>query len=261
MTENELRKKFVDTAVSYVGVKQGSARHKSIVDTYNTIRPLPQGYKLQYNDAWCAGFASAMAQLCGIVDLIPVECSCPRMVTLAKKMGIWVENDAYVPKAGDLILYNWADNGIGDNTGNPDHVGVAVSVSNGKIKVIEGNKSKAVGYRELAVNGRYIRGFVAPKFASKATSSEDTTVSNSNTSSKGGVKVELSILKQGSKGEQVKALQALLVGYGYSIGASGVDGSFGPATLKAVKEFQTKEKIGIDGSVGPITWKHLLGVS
>ena len=33
------------------------------------------------------------------------------------------------------------------------------------IKVIEGNMSDAVGYRKLAVNGRYIRGFGVPKYA------------------------------------------------------------------------------------------------
>ena len=33
-------------------------------------------------------------------------------------MGCWQENDAYVPSPGDAILYDWQDNGIGDNTGN-----------------------------------------------------------------------------------------------------------------------------------------------
>ena len=42
----------------------------------------------------------------------------------------------------------------------------------GAIKVIEGNKSNAVGYRDLAVNGKYIRGFVTPKYSSKATKGE-----------------------------------------------------------------------------------------
>lgn len=76
---------------------------------------------------------------------------------------------------GDLfegILYDWDDNGVGDNTGSADHIGIVVSVSGGVIKVIEGNKSNAVGYRELAVNGKYIRGFVTPKYSSKATKEE-----------------------------------------------------------------------------------------
>ena len=82
------------------------------------------------------------------------------------------ENDAYTPSAGDMILYDWDDNGVGDNTGSADHIGIVVSVSGGVIKVIEGNKSNAVGYRDLAVNGKYIRGFVTPKYSSKATKEE-----------------------------------------------------------------------------------------
>lgn len=93
-------------------------------------------------------------------------------VVMLKNMGIWVENDAYTPSAGDMILYDWDDNGVGDNTGSADHIGIVVSVSGGVIKVIEGNKSNAVGYRELAVNGKYIRGFVTPKYSSKATKEE-----------------------------------------------------------------------------------------
>ena len=37
-----------------------------------------------------------------------------KMIALAKKMGIWVENDSYVPDSGDYILYDWQDNGIHD---------------------------------------------------------------------------------------------------------------------------------------------------
>lgn len=108
----------------------------------------------------------------GLTDIIPRECSCNQFIQLAKNMGIWVENDAYTPSAGDMILYDWDDNGVGDNTGSADHIGIVVSVSGGVIKVIEGNKSNAVGYRELAVNGKYIRGFVTPKYSSKATKEE-----------------------------------------------------------------------------------------
>ena len=37
----------------------------------------------------------------------------------AQAMGIWQENDAYVPQIGDIIMYDWDDNGNGDNTGWP----------------------------------------------------------------------------------------------------------------------------------------------
>ena len=89
---------------------------------------------------------------------------------LAKQKGIWVESDSYTPKQGDLILYDWDDTGSGDASSGADHIGIVVSVSGKSIKVIEGNNGDAVAYRTIQVNGRYIRGFVTPKYASKATS-------------------------------------------------------------------------------------------
>lgn len=158
------RQKFVKQMQAWVGLNEGNGSHKKIVDIYNTIKPLPVGYKLKYTDEWCAGTVSAAAQECGATDIIPVECSCPRMVTKAKKMGIWVERDDYVPKPGDLVLYDWADSGKGDNKGDPDHVGAVEKVVGSTITVIEGNYSNSVKRRPLEVNGKNIRGFIAPKY-------------------------------------------------------------------------------------------------
>ena len=72
--------------------------------------------------------------------------------------------------------------------------------------------------------------------------------------------MNLSVLKKGSKGETVKALQILLIGYGYPCGKYGADGDFGSATESAVKSYQQYEKLGVDGIVGPATWAKLLGV-
>ena len=172
MTEKEIRSKVVEIAKGWLGCKESDGSHKKIIDTYNACKPLPRSYAVKYTDAWCATFASAVGIKAGLTDIIPRECSCNQFIQLAKNMGIWVENDAYTPSAGDMILYDWDDNGVGDNTGSADHIGIVVSVSGGVIKVIEGNKSNAVGYRDLAVNGKYIRGFVTPKYSSKATKEE-----------------------------------------------------------------------------------------
>lgn len=72
--------------------------------------------------------------------------------------------------------------------------------------------------------------------------------------------VELAVLKKGVKGDSVKALQTLLIGYGYSCGKCGADGDFGAATLKAVKAYQKANGLVVDGEVGPATWGKLLGV-
>ncbi len=74
-------------------------------------------------------------------------------------------------------------------------------------------------------------------------------------------KVNLKMLKKGDKGADVKALQTLLIGYGYSCGSYGADGDFGSATDKAVKAYQKDNGLDVDGIVGPATWSKLLGVN
>ena len=61
-------------------------------------------------------------------------------------------------------------------------------------------------------------------------------------------------LKRGSKGDRVKELQTKLNKLGYNLV---VDGSFGPATDNAVKDFQKKYGLAVDGIVGPNTTKKL----
>lgn len=68
------------------------------------------------------------------------------------------------------------------------------------------------------------------------------------------------VLKKGSKGDSVKALQILLKGYGYSLGIWGVDSSFGSATENAVEAFQEDNNLEANGKVDPLTWDKLLGV-
>ncbi len=67
------------------------------------------------------------------------------------------------------------------------------------------------------------------------------------------------VLTRGAAGDEVKLLQTLLISAGYSVGDSGADGSFGPATDAAVRKFQREHDLAVDGSVGPLTWGALLG--
>lgn len=58
------------------------------------------------------------------------------------------------------------------------------------------------------------------------------------------------LLKPGNSGQQVKELQAYLIGWGYGVT---VDGGYGAKTTAAVKAFQRDAHTGIDGIVGPLT--------
>lgn len=167
MTEKQLRTSVVSIFESWLGYNETNGKHKKIIDIYNQHKPLARGYKVKYTDEWCATAVSAVFIQAGLTDIADTECSCSKMIELYKAKGRWQESDSYVPEPGDLIMYDWEDSGKDDNVGTPNHVGMVVSVSGKTIRVIEGNKGEAVAYRNLSVNGKYIRGYCLPDYASK----------------------------------------------------------------------------------------------
>ena len=158
------RTAIVTQAQSWLGCRESDGSHKKIIDVYNSHKPRARGYKLKYTDAWCSGFVSACAIACNATDIIPTEVGCGKHIALFQKMGIWVEQDSYIPAPGDFLFYDWEDNGKGDNKGGANHVGIVEKVEGGKLTVIEGNYSNCVKRRILKVDGRYIRGYGVPKY-------------------------------------------------------------------------------------------------
>lgn len=73
--------------------------------------------------------------------------------------------------------------------------------------------------------------------------------------------IDLPVLKKGAKGDSVKAMQILLMGYGYDMAGYGADASFGGATEQALKAYQSASGLESDGACGPKTWRKLLGVN
>lgn len=169
MTENELRQSVVTIINAWIGGTKGSDKHLDILDAYNTYKPLARGYRVQVGDAYCATTVSAAWIRAGIAEYTGTECSCNNLINLAKSKGIWVEDDAHVPQIGDACVYDWDDDGKGDDVGKAEHIGIVSAVSGGKFTVTEGNMSGGkVGQRSMAVNGRYIRGFICPDYAAIA---------------------------------------------------------------------------------------------
>lgn len=167
-TESKARMQVVETAESYLGCNEADGSYLPILDTYNAQSPLPQDYALQPEDSWCAAFVSCVAIDCGITDILPTECSCQRQIDLWQQLGRWEENDGYVPQPGDVIYYDWQDNGLRDCTGWADHVGLVVGVKWPFARIIEGNKDDQVTYRHILLGGRYIRGYGLPDYGNLA---------------------------------------------------------------------------------------------
>ena len=167
-----VRSTVADKMVAWEGYSEQNGKYRAIIDGYNQYLPTAvkagcANYQVKYSDEWCATCASYAYIACGLGYLFPVECSCPRMVILAKKMGIWQEADNYRPDIADAVLYDWDDSGNGDNVGTPDHIGIVIAVNGNTFTVMEGNNGETVKRRTMSVNGKYIRGFITPKFGTE----------------------------------------------------------------------------------------------
>jgi len=266
MTELQLRRQLCDTARSWLGAKEADGSHRPIIDRYNAIRPLPGGVRLGYDDPWCAAFVSAVGEQCGLERIVFPHCNCQAMIALYKAAGRWEEQDFAVPRIGDIIFYDWDDDGTGDCTGTADHVGIVTAVDGDLLTVVEGNKSDAVSERKLYAGARFIRGYGQPDYASLAADDPAPSSSPQPPSSRiSNLKTQNSLaiptLRRGDSGETVRALQLLLIGRGCRCGPWGADGDFGPATQGAAESFQRGHRLSVDGIVGPATWSALLGLS
>ena len=252
MTEQQLRQKVVNIAKDWLGYRESNGSHKPIIDLYNSHKPLARGYAVKYTDEWCATFVSAVGIKAGLVDIMPTECSCSKMISLFKKLGSWVESDAHTPKPADVCFYDWDDSGKGDNIGHPEHVGLVEKVEGDTIYVIEGNYSNSVKRRKIKVNGRYIRGYGTPNYASKeeqaaAPSTPDTPVKDKSPTKE--IQINLPTLKEGSEGQAVK-----------DCGEHGDDGEYGKDTRAAVEHYQEAKGLEVDGEAGPDTLSSLYGL-
>ena len=241
------RQAVVSLAQSWVGKNESDGSYKTIIDIYNSYKgTLPRGTKMQYSWAWCACTWSALAIKLGYTDIMPIEISCFYLIEAAKKMGIWVENDAYTPKPGDAVLYDWDDSGSGDNTGNPDHIGTVEKVNGSTITVIEGNYSNSVKRRTIQVNGRYIRGYICPKYDTDGTTTG--TTSSSGKKSVTEVAKEVIAGKWGNGDARKTALTN--AGYDYSAVQSAVNSLLKGQTVTPSKSVAEVAQEVINGQWG-----------
>ena len=160
---NGQRDRILRAAASLVGVRGGSAAHHQLVNDYNSVRPLPVGYAVKNSDDWCDVFVTTIFQREGLSGLIGRECGVERHIQIFKRLGIWNENGASTPKAGDIITFNW-DQDSQPNNGFADHIGIVESVSNGIIHTIEGNSGNQVRRNTYRIGHGNIRGFATPRY-------------------------------------------------------------------------------------------------
>ena len=65
---------------------------------------------------------------------------------------------SYVPATGDLIFFDWG------NDGSIDHVGIVESVVDGTVYTVEGNSGDKVARRSYPIGDEQIEGYGSPAY-------------------------------------------------------------------------------------------------
>lgn len=104
--------------------------------------------------SWCACFVSWCGEQCGYLEsgVMPKFSLCSDGVKWFQSKGQF-KDGSYVPVEGDIIFFDW------ENDGSIDHVGIVESVSKGTVNTIEGNSGDAVRKRSYPVGDGRIYGY------------------------------------------------------------------------------------------------------
>ncbi len=108
---------------------------------------------------WCAIFVSWVANEAGYIDsnTIPKFSGVWNGIDWFKALGEWQE-PPYVPKSGDIIFFDW------ENDGRPNHTGIVEKVENNKVYTIEGNSNDECKIKEYNLNNKVIIGYGTPLY-------------------------------------------------------------------------------------------------
>ncbi len=97
-----------------------------------------------YGD-WCAMFVSFCMHYSG-VEGIPIHSGCTPWIRELRDMNLFREQGTYRPEAGDIIFFDWENDGLSDHVGLVSEYKEAVDGHPAELITIEGNASNRVRY-------------------------------------------------------------------------------------------------------------------
>ena len=116
-------------------------------------------YGFAQREEWCACFVSWCADQCGYIEagVIPKFSLCSAGMEWFESRGQFMDG-SYVPSSGDLVFFDWG------NDGSVDHVGIVESVVDGTVYTVEGNSGDKVARRSYAIGYGQIVGYGVPAY-------------------------------------------------------------------------------------------------
>lgn len=116
-------------------------------------------YGFSSREEWCACFVSWCADQCGYIEagVIPKFSLCSAGMEWFESRGQFMDG-SYVPASGDLVFFDWG------NDGSIDHVGIVESVVDGTVYTVEGNSGDKVARRSYPIGYGQIVGYGVPTY-------------------------------------------------------------------------------------------------
>jgi hypothetical protein len=148
-----MRQDLVNTAYSQVGYVEGDDNWNKYGEWYG-----------MNNEPWCDIFVSWCSAMSDIPEsIIPKFAYVPDTANFFDKRGEYKNSYSwggdYVPRPGDLILFDY------DRTSISDHIGIVVSVMGSTIRTVEGNKDNGVKECAYDLKDRTIRAYCKPNYS------------------------------------------------------------------------------------------------
>ena len=141
---------IVEVAKTQIGYTE--LTNSSGTPVIDSETPYYTKYGARYGDPnghWCAYFVLWCAEQAGIPTSIICKSSscgnCNYFVNWFKSNHRW-QDRAYVPKAGDIMFFDWNGDGIAN------HVGIVQGISGNTVYTIEGNTGGVNGYAVMERN-------------------------------------------------------------------------------------------------------------
>lgn len=146
-------------AKSQLGYTESTRNYQVMEDGVSTKGYTRYGawYGVPYGD-WCAMFVSFCLSYAEVEDY-PLDCYCPTWVTNLKKIDAFYTEADQDPVPGDIIFFDWDQDGISDHVGLVAGFTPATEYAAAKIKTIEGNSADRVQYVDYLLSDPEILGY------------------------------------------------------------------------------------------------------
>ncbi|MDO4312460.1 MAG: CHAP domain-containing protein, partial [Eubacteriales bacterium] len=147
-------------AESQLGYRESTSDY--IVDENDEVKGYTcygDWYGNPYGD-WCAEFVSFCMRYANVVNM-PYDSDCANWIAVLsdEEYGLYEKAEEYQPNPGDIIFFDWEQDGISDHVGIVEEFTASTETENGTVRTIEGDSEDAVSRVTYSVDNPAILGY------------------------------------------------------------------------------------------------------